>query len=93
MTYGHWAIHNDTLILRYERLQERAKGDTAYNPVKYTMYDGKVFTVTNASILVETKKYLIRGSLLLFIKSSNHNSESSTWGDFDFTFKCNTNSG
>ena len=28
MTYGHWTIRNDTLILQYERLKERKTRDT-----------------------------------------------------------------
>jgi hypothetical protein len=86
MAYGHWTVNNDTLILQHEHLQKSAKDDTTYIPVRYTLYDGTIFTVTNATIVIELKKYLIRDSSLFFIKDDDNN-EPSTWGNFNFTLK------
>lgn len=89
MTYGNWSIKADTLILTYEHLQIRDKNDTISEPIKYTDYDGKIFTVTNGKINTERKKYFIRNNCLLLI-TDNENNKVKDWGNFDFIFENQT---
>lgn len=83
MTYGDYKIQNDTLSLYYKRLQERKGNDTTLLPVKYTMYDGTVITVTNAFIVTEVKKYRIDDSRLHLLRNDKDN-EIVNWGNFEF---------
>lgn len=83
IAYGNYKIHRDTLILYYNRLQQRADKDTIQQAVQYTRYDGSVITVTNAIIVTELKKYRIDNSVLYLIKNDKDN-QAANWGDFDF---------
>ena len=83
MTYGDYKVHNDTLLLYYEHLQQRASDDTTYQPVQYTLFDGTVEMITNAFIVTEIKKYRIGNSVLYPIKNDKDN-QAAKWGDFNF---------
>lgn len=89
MTYGNWSVKNDTLILTYEHPQIRDKNDITSKPVKYTYYDGKIYTVTNGKINIETKKYSVRNNSLLLINDEENN-KVKDWGNFDFILENQT---